>query len=417
MRALSETHTMAQHLIDKGVEIHNPSTIEIGSEVNLDRISGEKVVIFSGCKIFGETTLIMPGALLGYQSPVTIDNCQLGKNVRLEGGAFLKSTFLDRVTIACGAQVREACLLEEESSAAHNVGLKQTILFPFVTLGSLINFCDCLMAGGTSRKDHSEVGSSYVHFNYTPNQDKATASLIGDVSRGVMLNQKPIFLGGQGGIVGPCRIEYGTVAAAGSILRKDCLKPNQLWFCTASTQSKNAGFSPGVYKNIKRQILNNIIYIANLYALRQWYLHIRMLFAGYDKKYEPLYRAALDKISMGIEERIRRLDELLQKMPYSIEHSRNINKGVISEKLIYQKKELLDNWLRIKDRLKESAYMEGDKKLRERFINEVEKKVDLGYIKAIKSLDKGMTKVGSSWLGGIVERIIDEILHLIPSFR
>ena len=86
-----------------------------------------------------------------------------------------------------GAQVREGCLLEEEANGAHCVGLKQTILFPFVTLGSLINFCDCLMAGGTSRKDHSEVGSSYIHFNYTPDGDKTTASLFGDVPRGVML--------------------------------------------------------------------------------------------------------------------------------------------------------------------------------------------------------------------------------------
>jgi UDP-N-acetylglucosamine/UDP-N-acetylgalactosamine diphosphorylase len=52
--------------------------------------------------------------------------------------------------------------------------LKQTILFPFVTLGSLINFCDIFMSGGSDRKNHSEVGSSYIHFNYTPNQDKAT---------------------------------------------------------------------------------------------------------------------------------------------------------------------------------------------------------------------------------------------------
>lgn len=53
------------------------------------------------------------------------------------------------------------------------------------------------MAGGTSRKDHSEVGSSYIHFNYTPDGDKTTPSLICDVPRGVMLNQPPIFLGRQ----------------------------------------------------------------------------------------------------------------------------------------------------------------------------------------------------------------------------
>lgn len=78
------------------------------------------------------------------------------------------------------------------------MGLKQTILFPFVTLGSLINFCDVFMAGGTSRRDHSEVGSSYIHFNYTPRGDKATPSLVGDVPRGVMLNKEPFFSGDRG---------------------------------------------------------------------------------------------------------------------------------------------------------------------------------------------------------------------------
>ena len=67
-----------------------------------------------------------------------------------------------------GAQVREACILEEEASGAHCVGIKQTILLPFVTLGSLINFCDCLMAGGTSRQNHSEVGTPDIHFESSP---------------------------------------------------------------------------------------------------------------------------------------------------------------------------------------------------------------------------------------------------------
>lgn len=74
-----------------------------------------------------------------------------------------------------GAHVRGGTILEEEANGAHTVGLKQTILMPFVTLGSLINFCDVLLAGGTSRTNHSEVGSSYIHFNFTPDGDKTTA--------------------------------------------------------------------------------------------------------------------------------------------------------------------------------------------------------------------------------------------------
>ncbi|MDD2672294.1 MAG: UDP-N-acetylglucosamine pyrophosphorylase, partial [Syntrophales bacterium] len=215
-------------LINKGVDIPNPSTIDIGSEVKIDRISGKDVRIYPGCRIYGEKTVISAGCRIGYEAPATIDNCQLGPKVELKGGYFNKSVFLEQANMGSGAQVREGCILEEEANGAHCVGIKQTILFPFVTLGSLINFCDCLMAGGTSRKDHSEVGSSYIHFNFTPDGDKTTASLFGDVPRGVMLNQPAIFLGGQCGAVGPCRLGYGNVVAASSVLRNDYTGDNRL---------------------------------------------------------------------------------------------------------------------------------------------------------------------------------------------
>src|SRR6185436_10422934 len=119
---------------------------------------------------------------------------------------------------------------EEEASTAHAVGLKQTILLSFVTLGSLINFCDLLMAGGTSREDHSEVGSGFIHFNFTPwgrSGDKATPSLIGDVTAGVFLRQPRIFLGGLSGIVGPQKVGFGSCTVAGQVLRRE-VPPNRL---------------------------------------------------------------------------------------------------------------------------------------------------------------------------------------------
>ena len=179
-------------LVKKGVDIPNPLTLDIGDEVDPERISGNGVTIYPGCRIYGKNTVISAGAKIGYEGPVTIDDCQIGPNVELKAGYFNKAVFLEKANMGLGAHVREGCILEEEASGAHCVGLKQTILFPFVTLGSLINFCDCLMAGGTSRKDHSEVGSSYIHFNFTPDGDKTMASLIGDVPRGVM-SISPLF--------------------------------------------------------------------------------------------------------------------------------------------------------------------------------------------------------------------------------
>ena len=143
-------------LLQRGVRITIPVGIEIGPEVDLDRIA-EGVVLHPGCRIRGRQTAILENERLGEEGPVTIDDCQVGPAVELKGGYFRQSVFLEKSVFGSGAQVREACLLEEEANAAHAVGIKQTILFPYVTLGSLINFCDILMAGGTSRRDHSEA--------------------------------------------------------------------------------------------------------------------------------------------------------------------------------------------------------------------------------------------------------------------
>ena len=135
------SETKIAGLMKKGVKVPNPASVEIGDEVDINRISGDGVVIHSGCKIFGAETLILSGTTLGYEAPATIDNCQIGVEVELKGGYYNKSVFLDIAKLGMGAHIREATILEEQASIAHTVALKHTILSPFVTLGSLINFC------------------------------------------------------------------------------------------------------------------------------------------------------------------------------------------------------------------------------------------------------------------------------------
>ncbi|MBN2840611.1 MAG: UDP-N-acetylglucosamine pyrophosphorylase [Coriobacteriia bacterium] len=305
-------------LREKGVLIPNPASVDIGDAVDVERISGEGVVIHPGCRIHGAKTVISAGSVLGAEGPVTIDDCWLGPRVELKGGSFKRSVFLEGANMGLGAQVREACLLEEEANGAHCVGLKQTILLPFVTLGSLINFCDCLMAGGTSRKDHSEVGSSYIHFNYTPDGDKTTPSLFGDVPRGVMLDRPPIFLGGQGGTVGPVRVDYGTVVAAGSILRHDVVEEDQLVFASPP-QSFTQERTPHAYRNLARVVRNNVVYLANLVALEQWYRYVRKPFFAAQGFGDLVYAGALETLASARDERAKRLIAMASKVPRSHE--------------------------------------------------------------------------------------------------
>lgn len=399
-------------LINKGVRIPNPESIEIGDEVDIERISGEGVSIYSGCKIFGGSTLILQGSNIGYEGPVTIDNCQLGPEVKLKGGFFKQSVLLSKVSMGLGSHIRDGTILEEQASVAHTVGLKQTILFPFVTLGSLINFCDCFMAGGTDRNNHSEVGSSYIHFNYTPNQDKATASLLGDVPNGVMLNQNPIFLGGQGGLIGPCRLTYGTIIAAGTINRKDELNPGRLIFGGAG-KGGSVPFTPGVYRSEKRIVINNIIYIANLMALLQWYNHVRSMFISHNFP-QQLLAGLKEKLNMAIKERITRLGQLCLKIP-----DPEIGKET-SERLMRQKNELRDRWPEMEDAFKIHENKEDDLSIRDLFLETINRGIKMtgkDYIPVIKGLSVKNAAQGTKWLQGIIDGITSQIIEIIPNFN
>jgi len=398
-----------EKLIEKGVKIDNPAGIEIGDDVELDRISGDGVVLHNGCRIFGRDTLILAGVKLGNEAPVTVDNCQIGTQVELRGGYFKEAVFLNKAKAGLGSHVREATILEEQASIAHTVALKHTILFPFVTLGSLINFCDILMAGGTSRKNHSEVGSSYIHFNFTPSQDKATASLIGDVPRGVMLNQRPIFLGGQGGLVGPCRMAFGITVAAGTIVRKDELRSDRLIMGGAG-KGGSLAFTPGQFRNDSRIISNNLIYVGNLIALRHWYGQVRSLFVS-DRFPQELLKGLLEKVDLAIAERVNRLEAVIVNKPRSDTSDKH-------PESLKQRFELSERWTEVKESLKTAKTQANKADLMENFLAKILagiSKYGKDYLKVVQGLDPADAELGTQWLQKTIDDSLVVAKNIIPS--
>jgi hypothetical protein len=296
-------------LLDKGITILHPESTYIDTSIDPERIH-ESVVIHPGSRITGATTSIGPDCVIGEESAATVDECQLASSVRLKGGYFAGSVFMDSTSIASSAHVRPGCILEEHASCGHAVGLKQTVLLPYVTLGSLINFCDCLMSGGTDRKNHSEVGSSFVHFNFTPYNDKATASLFGNVPQGVMLDQDPVFLGGQAGAVGPIRLAHGCTLAAGSILRKDCIGPGNL-IIEKGPPSTRLPITDTVKRNYRRITTSGLGYIGNILALREWYTAVRRPLSQANAFDKPCCDSAIKALDLILAERIQRLTDVL----------------------------------------------------------------------------------------------------------
>jgi bifunctional UDP-N-acetylglucosamine pyrophosphorylase / glucosamine-1-phosphate N-acetyltransferase len=401
------------HLMNKGVEIPNPLTLDIGEEVDIHRISGRGVKIYPGCRIYGDKTVLSEGSQIGYEAPVTVENCQLGPNVKLKGGFFKESVFLEKASMGLGAHVREGCLLEEEVSGAHCVGIKQTILFPFVTLGSLINFCDCLMAGGTGRKDHSELGSSYIHFNFTPDGDKTTPSLIGDVPRGVMLRERPIFLGGQGGMVGPLRVGYGNVIAAGAILRNDVTDENKLVIGKSYTGSVTP-FTPNQYSGISRLVSSNALYLANLLALEEWYTRVRLDFFQKQELGEWIYQGALEKLAMAKEERLNRLKLMAGKMPDSMRRDKADSASGA------RKKEFHEKIVPLCELFLEKTASPKTIERKEAFLNAFQvlgRSGDTNYIETIKSLPDDTARKGTDWLQQIVIDLCEQAASLLPALK
>ncbi len=406
-------------LMSRGVNIANSVSVEVGSEVNIENISSDGVTIHSGCRIFGKSTVISPGVVLGSEGPVTLKDCRLGCNVELKGGYFDNSIFMDGVSVGPNCHIRPGSILEESVSVAHSVGLKQTILFPFVKLGSLINFCDCFMSGGTSDVNHSEVGSSYIHFNYTPNKDKATPSLIGDVAHGVMLNQNPIFLGGQGGLVGPCRIAYGTVIASGSIQREDQLKPNRL-IISNNVRKGNVKYMQGVYLSVARQALNNIVYVANLLALMCWYRNIRKLFVA-DGFSMLLFEGLLEALEVVIKNRVGKFEMFCCNLKESLKLSKSLLGADTSSLFIQQKKELYENRKvmnnivsEILDKIRAGSWASNS------FVYHITQQIDqhgYGYLDTIKNLESDSAKSGTLWLQGIVDKVINTTLSSFQSIN
>lgn len=385
-------------LLARGVQMPHPASVHVDDSIVPQRIASD-VVIHPGCRLSGAKTSVGPGSVLGSEAPVTLEDSQLGAHVEIKGGYVSGAVLLDGASLGSGAHVRAGTILEEEASGAHTVGLKQTILLSYVTLGSLINFCDILMAGGTSRKNHGEVGSSFIHFNFTPHQDKATASLVGDVPRGVFLDQKPVFLGGQGGLVGPARIGFGCVTPAGTVFRGDA-PGDGLLLRAPELPGGSRPYQMGAYRAAARIWRNNLAYIGNIRALIAWYRHVR---AGFMTGiyHQFCLEGALAQLASVERERLKRLEEWVGKLKHSAELLRARGDAAAEAET---QASIVRRWPQVKERLQTPH---DDVAARDAFLRDLAAARDgRSYLDVMPALPQSVKMAGTAWLQGIVDAAV-----------
>jgi len=400
--------------------IHFPcgsGNIFVGEDVDLNRIEA-KVELYPGCRLTGRKTLIQEGARIGLKGPCILHNMVIGKGAVLGSGSFEESVLLNYVKLGTSIRVRETCLMEEKAECSFSTDVKQTVLLANTVLGSEINFCDIFMAGGTSRADHSEVGSGVIHFNFTPfgeSGDKVTASLLGDSPRGVFYRSPRIFIGGHSSLIGPVKIGFGSVVAAGSQVISN-IAERTLNFGGRPSSKDIKDFNFQCYRSIARKVSVSIEYIGQLAALWHWY-NIARRSAASTPIEEETVSAAVALIADAIKTRVNRFDRFHSYMKRSIA----LNRAEGSEGLVKQQETFQDLWPSYREKLLDYSKVLGDEKSMQTVIDGIARQKG-AYPRNFPELitdgldDKEVEK-GSVWLSSILFDLTKDKETLAPPLK
>ena len=302
----SGNRTRVESLQRRGVDVWGPERVYISTDVNLDAI--EPTAVIRQAALSGKDLSIAGGAVIGTSGHAEVSDCQIGPNVELGAGLYQGATLLNSVKVRGFAEIRPGTLLEEEVDIAHSVALKNTTFTACCVAGSLINFCDLFLSGGTSRKDHTEIGSWAIHYNFDPRGDK-WGSLLGGI-RGVLLRSDPVFIGGTCGLVGPLEVGLGAVTAANCTIRKDV--PANTLVSTNDRAVSIPNFDRKAYGSLRRQFRVTAKLVATLRALEAWYELVRLPHAPARERH--LYEFAMTRVGIQAQERIDRLAKIVAKL-------------------------------------------------------------------------------------------------------
>jgi UDP-N-acetylglucosamine/UDP-N-acetylgalactosamine diphosphorylase len=212
-----------------------------------------------------------------------------------------------------------------------------------------------------------------------------------------MLNQPPIFLGGQGGAVGPVCVAFGAVVAAGSILRHDVPEGGRL--VVAGTP---AGFQrdrgPHGYRDLAGVVRNNLAYLANLVALEQWYRVARKPFFARQELGELVFEGALEVLALAKKERVERLAAMAERVPVSSAGGRELRERLDEIEAVFEAGASLPGGGECAAAL--AAAASGGSQ---------------GYIQAVQGLTPGSRNAGVDWLQEIVDALCRRAGMLLPS--
>lgn len=431
-----------ERLAGRGVRLPRPDQVAIRRDVSLDRLApGARLHPF--CRLSGAATRVDAGAELGAGGPVTLDNAWVGVSSAIgtlgpvtlrnaacgpgtvlgcgvaEDAVFLgKETQETSFTAGYGFRVRKGSLYEEDANSAQHTDTKMTVLLPWVTLGSSLNWCDLLVAGGVGPGlgEFTEIGSGAIHFNFTPRGDKATASLLGNAVDGVFLDRLRLFVGGNTSLIGPVVADFGAVTIAGGRYGRK-LNPGLNAPDPAGPEPATAfaaqDFDLETYGSIKRLFDTQVRFVGELTALDAWYGQVRARVARGHPDRAALYERARAMVRLNLNERISQIGSLARRMEAS---ARSLAVRRPDDPRLPQHEALLRCWPQVEQHLRRAAAAESE--LPTEFARALEASLEGGaerYTDVVRRLSPAGRVAGRAWLGEIRDRVASaEILARVP---
>ncbi len=412
---------------EHGVIIPDLSSVRIGREVAMKKFAAGST-LHPFVRINGPNTEIHAGANIGLYGPVTLDNSWIGENsvVGSLGAVTLKNTVVGPESIigsgvaeqavllgkettvndfstGYGFRIRKGSLYEEDASSAQHTDTKMTVLFPWTTLGSNINFCDVLLAGGTGPEPgyFSEVGSGTIHFNFSIRGDKATASLFGDVSSGVFLDQQRLFIGGNNSLLGPIQADFGAMTAAD--VRINGSFSAGLNFGHSLAKGK-IDYDPRIFLGAMGIVRKQVNVLAELTALFHWYQQIRIACVAQTPQQKFIYESGLEMVELNHQERLSQLQRFVDAVDNSL--SLAFKTETVSKKEIAEQEHLLQCWPDIQNKLAAPASFELTAP--NSLLNNIAEQQAQGkvvYTKLVQNLSQEGKQSGKQWLKSIAENV------------
>ncbi len=422
--------TKIEILLEKGVEIPKPDQVIVGEDVSVEHIE-PGVTLYPGVKLYGSQTRLGSGSQIGKEYGGLYSNICTGRNVSLGSGFYQDCVFLDGASVRSGAEIRGGTLFMEKANAAHTVGCKMTVAGIAVTLGSLINFCDILITGGSDQAfGFTEIGSGAIHYNFTQNGLKF-ASLVGPGALGEMYGLFPrTFVGGQTQVIGPTTIGSGCLIPAGTAVRAQV--GNGLISVQPPLPEGSKKYDPDYITRAKSKFDLTADLIVHYRVLAEYFRLVRQKFAQMrkDSFLEELLGVARDTLCANSTERISWLFDkkeegqqvdLFAKLPHSLGLHQDMLKSAHGKKIRFHLENIYGHELLLgkKKALKESLEKELDlKEYDSGFLAKLPKLIEQSgakdYFSFIRELSPQDKKLGQQWLQNALTDVRKKTDQIIP---